>query len=609
MLCSILALLVLAAPPQNAPVPAKEAAAKMTVPPGFKVTLFAGEPDLVQPIAFTFDDRGRLWVVENHSYPGWKGEGHDRVLIFEDKDNDGQFDAKTVFWDGGSNLSGINFGYGGVWLCSVPNLIFVPDKDGDDRPDGPAEVVLDGWDAKAQHNVFNSLTWGPDGWLYGCNGILSNSKVGRPGASEADRVAINCGVWRYHPTRKTFEAVFHGSTNPWGLDFDQYGQMFMTNCVIQHAWQVIPGGHSQRMFGQPMSPNLYGLLESPADHIHWNTSEVWSDIRALGVTPTTDRAGGGHAHSGAMIYLGDNWPAEYRNNLFTCNIHGNRLNRDRLEPKGSGYVIKHEDDFLFANDAWFRGLVVQYGPDGGVYVADWSDTGECHNYLDVDRKNGRIFKITYGDPKSNPVDLAKGTDSELARLHHSENQWIVRHASRLLAERAANKPLDPDAVATLERMAWFAHAVGSQHNERETIRLNALWTLHACKVMPASKRLDLMIGDPSPWVRSWLVRFATEGENDSGNLASLAKDDPSPIVRLALASALQRLPIANRFGLAKALATHAEDATDQNLPLMIWYGIEPMLEFDPKNALNLALTAKIPLIRQNIARRYASFAK
>ena len=134
------------------------------------------------------------------SYPKWRRRHNDRVVIFEDTDGDGKFDKKTVFYDQGSNLSGIEYGFGGVWLCSTPNLIFIPVRD--DKPDGPPQIVLDGWDLKAKHNVFNSLSWGPDGWLYGCNGILSNSRVGKPGTPDKDRVAINCGVWRYHPTRK-----------------------------------------------------------------------------------------------------------------------------------------------------------------------------------------------------------------------------------------------------------------------------------------------------------------------------------------------------------------------------------------------------------------------
>src|SRR5438067_467444 len=154
-------------PGQERPLPPSEAAQHMTLPEGFQATLFAGEPDVRQPIAFTFDDRGRLWVVECYSYPKWltSGQGKDRLLIFEDKKGTGHFDSCKVFWDKGTNISGIQVGFGGVWVCAIPNLLFIPDRNGDDVPDGPPEVLLDGWNMKAQHNVFSSLTWGPDGWL------------------------------------------------------------------------------------------------------------------------------------------------------------------------------------------------------------------------------------------------------------------------------------------------------------------------------------------------------------------------------------------------------------------------------------------------------------
>src|SRR5271165_943025 len=257
--------------PADAPVAAAQAPGRMTVPPGFTVTLCAAEPDVVQPIAFTIDPKGRLWVIENYSYPIWLGgpRGKDRILIFEDADGDGRFDRRTVFWDKGTNFTGIELGFGGVWVCATPNLLFIPDRDGDDRPDGEPVVKLDGWDTKAQHNMFNALKWGPDGWLWGCNGIMSRSRVGKPGASEKERVAIDCGVWRYHPTRAVFEAVAHGTTNPWGLDFDDLGETFITNCVIPHLFHVVPGAHFQRMFGEDVTPNLYELIESCADHIHW----------------------------------------------------------------------------------------------------------------------------------------------------------------------------------------------------------------------------------------------------------------------------------------------------------------------------------------------------
>src|SRR5436309_2916964 len=175
LLCS---LVLLAAPPSDRPVPAAEAAGRFTLPPGFRATLFAGEPDIVQPIAFTFDDRGRMWVVECLSYPKWSkdGKGNDRVVILEDTNGEGTFDKKTVFMDNGVNLSGIEIGFGGVWLCSSPNLLFVPILEGD-KP-GKPEVKLDGWNMiDTKHNIFNSLVWGPDGWLYGCNGIQAKASV------------------------------------------------------------------------------------------------------------------------------------------------------------------------------------------------------------------------------------------------------------------------------------------------------------------------------------------------------------------------------------------------------------------------------------------------
>jgi putative membrane-bound dehydrogenase-like protein len=175
----------------GAPAPTADAAGRMSVPEGFHVTLAAAEPDVRQPIALALDDRGRIWIAECHSYPNWSAEGRDRILVLEDEDGDGRLERRKVFREGLANLSGIEVGFGGIWACTTPNLIFIPDRDGDDVPDGEPVVLLDGWDMNAKHNVFNGLTWGPDGWLYGLNGILSNSRVGRPGTPEDLRVPIN----------------------------------------------------------------------------------------------------------------------------------------------------------------------------------------------------------------------------------------------------------------------------------------------------------------------------------------------------------------------------------------------------------------------------------
>ncbi|MFL5342034.1 MAG: PVC-type heme-binding CxxCH protein [Gemmataceae bacterium] len=579
---------------QDRPLPPQEAPKAMTLPAGFKATLFAGEPDVVQPIAFTFDDRGRLWVVECLSYPKWSLDrtGHDRVVIFEDTDGDGRFDKKTVFWDKGSNLTGIEIGFGGVWLCSTPDLIFIPNEN--DKP-GTPKVVLDGWDLKAQHNVFNGLTWGPDGWLWDCNGILSNSKVGKPGTPDDKRVPMNCGVWRYHPTRGEFEVVAHGTTNPWGLDFDDYGQAFITNCVIHHIWHVVPGAHFQRMFGQDLNPHTYALMPSIADHIHWGGGD-WTSSR--GGKGAHDAPGGGHAHSGCMIYLGDNFPDEYRNSAFMCNIHGNRINRDILKPRGSTYVASHGPDFLMANDPWFRGIAVKYGPDGGVYVSDWTDTGECHNYQVVDQTNGRIYKITYGQPKIIPGDLAQLSDLGLAKLQTHKNDWMVRHARRLLQERAAVGKVDPMAVAELRQALTTATDTAK--------RLRGLWTLHAIGAF-SDADYALTIFDRNEHVRAWAINLAMERRNPTldvfKNCLKLAEEDPSPVIRLALAGALPRFALHEQTLLALRLCSQPNDARDYYLPLMEWYAVDRLVTTQPALAAELLAETKVAVVRQFLTRR------
>jgi putative membrane-bound dehydrogenase-like protein len=595
----LLTTVVLAENPDGL-VPPDKSVELMKVPDGFHVTLFAGEPDVVKPIATTTDDRGRLWVVESHSYPNWitdGSEGHDRVLIFEDLAAKGHFDTCTVFWDKGTNLSGIAVGFGGVWLCATPNLLFIPVRPGEDKPAGPPEVVLDGWDLKAKHNVFNSLTWGPDGWLYGCNGILSNSVIGKPGTPASERVAFDCGVWRYHPTKKVFEAFAWGTTNPWGLDFDDRGEMFITNCVIKHLFHVIQGAHFQRMYGQDLNPYSYGLMESCADHFHWAGGDWTTSRGGLGAH---GESGGGHAHVGAMVYLGDNWPDAYHDHVFMCNLHGSRLNQDVLERHGSGYVAHHGADFLMANDPWFRGVTLLYGPDGGVFVSDWHDTGECHNYDQV-HPNGRIFKVTYGNPALVKADLAGLGDEELVRLQSHKNDWWVRHARRLLQERAAAGKLADTVRSQLLKM------LSEQSNVPR--RLRALWALHSIGALDEKTLLGLL-DDSEETLRGWSVRLLLEDRKSSeiviAKLANMAEREKSAAVRLALASALQRLPIAERWSIAQALARRVEDSNDPNLPLMVWYGMEPLAPADPERAVRLLAGARLPLVRQFLARRVTS---
>lgn len=578
---------------------APEAAAKaMTLPPGFTVSVFAAEPDVRQPIALAIDDRGRLWVAENYAYPEWKppGQGTDRILIFEDADGDGRFDKRTVFVEGLNFVSGLEVGFGGVWVGAPPSLLFYPDKDGDDKPDGPPEVLLDGWEHKDTHETLNSFAWGPDGWLYGCQGIANLSKVGRPGDPEDRRAALDACVWRYHPTRRQFEVFSEGTSNPWGLDFNAYGHAFITACVIPHLYHAIQGARYQRQVGGHFNPYTYDDIKTIADHLHWVGSD-WRKSR--GGKGAHGARGGGHAHAGAMFYLADRWPEAYRGDkLFMNNIHGARINVDALEPKGSGYVGRHAEDFLLANDDRSQIISLRLGPEGAVYMIDWYDAVQCHQQKErTERSDGRIFKVACNPAKPEAVELAKRSDAELVALLRHPNEWHARHARRLLQERGGA----PEVRAALEKLL---------HDAPDTaLKLRALWALHVTGGLTEASAQEAL-RSPDEHVRAWAVQLVSEGGTPSegalSRFAEMARGDPSPVVRLYLASAMQCLPAARRWGVLEGLAAHGEDAADPNLPLMVWYALEPAVAADAKRALALAAKGKVPILREYAARRAAA---
>lgn len=599
------------------PLSAAEAAARWQFPEGFQVTVFAAEPDVRQPIAMTFDDRGRLWVAESYTYAevrtGFAEDQRDRIVIFEDRDHDGRFDQRTVFIDGLQRLTSIELGFGGVWALTSPNLVFIADRDGDDRPDNPttpAVVKLDGFEWKRNHHtVANGLRWGPDGWLYGRHGIQAPSALGAPGTPVEQRAQINGGIWRYHPQRQTVEIVCHGTTNPWGLDWNAQGEPFFINTVIGHLWHVIPGAHYRRMYGNDLVPNIYEVIEQHADHVHWASGlEDWNSWRRVGTTPASSAAGGGHAHTGLLFYSGDNWPAEYRGRLLTINFNGRRLNSDEVvrTPSGSGYVGKHRPDLGFSADPWFRGIDLIEGPDGAVYIADWSDTGECHDDDGVFRNSGRIYKVTHGraaPPRFD--DLHRRTGADLLPMLDLATEFYPRHARRRLQELAVNRtPNDPDVArlrdALLEK---FKRATS------EIERLRTLWSLYAVGAADAAL-LRAQLESPQEHVRAWAIRLlvddpAAVATNAATRSALIARagTEPSAFVRLALASALQRIPLEDRAALARPLLRQRADAADHNLPAMLWYGIEPLAATNPAQLAELGSICELPLTRRCLSRR------
>ena len=575
-----------------------EAAKAASVPPGFELKLFAAEPDVVNPIAFCLDDRARLWVVEGRTYPtrAKEGEGQDRILVFEDRNGDGRFDRRTVFMERLNLVSGIAYGFGGIWIGAAPHLLFVPVTEGDEpKPAGEPRVLLDGWGFQDTHETLNTFVWGPDGWLYGCHGVFTHSNVGTPGSPESARQKINAGFWRYHPRRHVFEVFAHGTSNSWGIDFDVHGQLFAEACVIPHLFHVVQGGRYQRQAGQHFGTHTYDDIKTIADHRHYS-----------GQTPhagnnRSDSAGGGHAHAGLMIYQGKSWPAEFQGKIFIGNIHGQRINVDVPVSKGSGFVGKHAPDFVNFNDRWSQVVNLLTDQDGSAYFIDWYDKQQCHVPKPEvhDRSSGRIFKLIYRGQPATPVNLAAKSDADLAALVTDPSEWHSRHARRLLQERAPKAPW-PELVKTVR-----------EKGPREALR--ALWTLHVTQQLEEELLIECLARDDSPYLSAWAVQLACEekppGPNVRAQLAALASAAKSPIVRLYLASALQRLPVEERLPILEPMIAREEDAGDHNLPLMHWYALEPLVAKNPAVGAALLPKAKIPLLQEYIARRMASTAE
>lgn len=576
----------------------------MTTLPGLQVDLIAAEPDLQQPVALWIDQRARLWVAEAFSYPTRRDDqdAKDTILVFEDRDHDGSYEHRTVFFDKLNLVSGLACGFGGVWVGAAPHLLFIPDRNDDLVPDGPPEIVLDGFGFEDTHETLNSFTWGPDGWLYGTHGVFTDSRVGKPGTPDAARTTLDCGVWRYQPQRGEFEVFAEGTSNPWGVDFDDRGEAFLACCVIPHLWHMVQGGRFQRQGGSHHDPHPWIEITTIADHLHYVGStrdHAWWNGRERPVTdPGTDLAGGGHAHCGTLIYKADALGAEFRNTILFHNIHGNRVNQDRLERRGSGYVGHHAPDVVHANDPWFRGVALRQGPSGEVFFIDWYDKLACHRETPElwDRTNGRMYRLSNGAPRGVELAMDRQSDDDLAALQASPNDFLVAHARRILQERGAIA-----ASAHTKLLALLDDANGR-------VRLRALWTLHVTNGIDAAL-LEKLTTSRDEDVRAWAVRIAAEQPARFpaviAALPTMAGAETVPAVRLALASALQRLPVDARRDLAQALLAHGEDEDDHNVPTVLWYGVEPIATVIGADFVRLARDAKLVKVRSLMWRRAA----
>lgn len=574
---------------------------QMYVPEGFKVELVAEEPEVHQPIAFAFDERGRIWVAEAYSYPSKQppGHGQDKLVIFADEDGDGKFESRRVFAENLNLVSGFEVGYGGVWVGAAPQLLFIPDKNRDDQPDGEPEVLLEGFGFQDTHECLNSFMWGPDGWLYGNQGVFNYARIGKPGTPEEKKIELRAGIWRYHPIRREFEVFAEGGSNQWGLDYDERGQIFMTHCrsywgrggtthVIQGAqfWNQANANYAPYIIPNPPRdfPGLRNFLLASARYDH--------GAGGAGA-PGTDAIYGGHSHVGTMIYLGDNWPEEYRGRLFTHNLHGHQINQQVNRRWGSGFDTVHAGrDQFFCTDPKYVAVDLQYGPDGAVYFIDWYDQQHCHNPNTErwERGSGRIYRMQWtASYKPRKVDLAKMNDRELVELQGHKSEWFVRTARRLLHERAQERSIQGEAI----------QAVGGILNGHvdPAMRLRALWTANAIGQFTeeVAKRT---LQDPDEYVRGWGIRLATDhsdlDSDQQQEMVRLAKNDPSQVVRLHLASAAQRVPEETAWKILEALSQHGEDQEDRNIPYLLWQSLAQRMPRKQERALLVAENTMLP---------------
>ncbi|MBX7075525.1 MAG: dehydrogenase, partial [Pirellulales bacterium] len=534
------------APPGPA-LSAAEAAVRMTVPPGFSVEVVAAEPDLINPVAMCFDERGRIWVTESVEYPrSDAGPGRDRVKVLEDTDRDGRVDRVTVFADGLNIPSGIAVGYGGVWVANAPDILYLQDTDGDGRADR-REVVVTGFGRDDTHELPNSLTWGPDGYLYGLNGVFNKSVV-RQGDREFEFTAA---MFRIHPRTRRFELFAEGTSNPWGIAFDPSGSAFVSACVIDHLWHLVETGYYHRQAGA--YPAHTWKIESIVQHTHQKA-----------------------AYCGLHFFDSDAYPPEYRDRLYMGNIHGGCLNVDVLERRGATYFARPAPDFLTANDAWFMPVAQKTGPDGCLYVLDWYDRYHCYQDArrdpdGIERGRGRLYRVRYGDaPRAPAFDLARETDDELLRRLASPNVYFRDQAQRLLSERQ-----DPATRNKLERLVFDESAP-------RKARWHAL--LVCCSTDEPHPEFErALLNHADEGLRAWGVRLlGNRGGCDDAAAARIAElaRDPSPDVRLQVAIAARK--ISGLSPMPILVETLSASCDDSLIPRVVWRNLQALLpdQFD-----------------------------
>ncbi len=588
--------------------PPEESFAQMSAADDLIVELMLAEPLVAQPTHFSFDSRGRLWVSQYRQYPYPAGlkmisrdhyyrshydkvppappnhvHGRDLISIHEDTDGDGRYDKHDVFQDGLNMANAAIRGRGGVWVMNTPYLLFYPDQDFDDVPDGPPEVHLQGFGMEDSHSVANGLVWGMDGWLYGAQGSTTSCHVTRPNIDPPQSPGVyfqGCMVWRYHPESHRFEIFSEGGGNNFGLELDSGGRLFTGNNGGQtRGWHYMQGGLHLM---QGVTPNKFGPVRNPF---------AFGDLPFMATEQDIPR----FTHFATLVES-TALPAKYHNSFFSVEpLHNFVIASERIA-NGSTFRTNDIGKVLTSEDSAFRPVYIGNAPDGSILVADFYEHYIAHGQhyqSQIDPTTGRIFRLR-GKQEGLESDLDlydKSTDELIALLNHP-NRWHRHTAVRLLGERK-----EGGSRPKLQKLVRDGTDLES---------LNALWALYQAFGLDESTAL-VALHHQNPLVRYWSVRLICDdvgfahkrrsmeladslGELEGGPtrvsdklcqaIIEQAGDEDNVEVRSQFAGSARRLPIDQALPLVSALLRHDEDIDDPYVPLLCWWALEIKLDSD-----------------------------
>jgi putative membrane-bound dehydrogenase-like protein len=554
------------------PTPAAEALTRFRMRDGMAIELVAAEPKVEQPLFLTWDSRGRLWVVQYRQYqfpagvriveyddhlrarfdrlplpPPQGVRGNDIVSVFEDTDGDGRYDTRKDVLTGLNIATSVAVGAGGIWVANPPYLLFYPDADGDDVPDGDPVVKLSGFGIEDTHAVMNSLTWGPDGWLYGANGSTTTGRVQNPATGETV-VWQGQMIWRFDPRTERFEIFAEGGGNTFSLEIDAVGQVFSgTNTGRTRGMFYPQGSYGTKAWGK------HGPLTNPYAFGYFDHMPHQGDDRRFPQALT--------------IYEDALFPAGYARRIIAPNALHNVVWTSRFERHGSTWRTVDEVPLVESDDHWFRPVYAGVGPDGAVYMADWYDSRLSHvrPVDDWHKTSGRVYRVVPEgqSPRYDAGNLTARPSRELIAL--------FAHPSRLVRRRAVLELGWRRDTATIPALTRLVEAAPANQ------ALEALWALNLLDGLSDDLARE-WLSHTSPNVRRWVVRLVGDRGSAStalaAGLASLAVSEPDVQVRVQLAASAKRLPPDIALPILDGLTTHGDDVTDPHQPLMVWWALE-----------------------------------